>query len=182
MPGAVMGKHMSIGYAGKITRDADVIAENRVIDSGSPDIYFGEPVELLSTNKYKRFSATGTAATFAGVAVMAVKQSISYVAPNTVSNIAGEKLDVIVSGTVAIHNTLGTPVAGGAVYVRIAVDTPHAAGLIGDFTAQEVIWEDGGGEGVDITCTVKLDNVKWTTGYVDANGNSEATITYRVNP
>lgn len=167
MPGKVIGKRMNLGYAGKISRDADVIVENRVVKDGTPEIAFGKPVKLNSDNTYEAFGATGTATVFAGIAVSGVKQATDYYS-DEVAYKANEKADVLVRGSATIVCSAGVPTAGGKVYVRIAEDTGKA---IGDWEAKAVA-----GENVEIT------NMRWTTGYVDANKVAEVTILERMNP
>lgn len=167
MPGKVIGKKMNLGYAGKISRDADVIIENRVVKDGTPDIVFGSPVKLNSDNTYEVFGATGLATTFAGIAVSGVKQATDYYS-DAVAYKANEKADVLVRGSATIICSAGTPAAGGKVFVRITADTGKK---VGDWEATAVSGEN-----------VEIPNLRWTTGYKDVNNVAEVTILERVNP
>jgi hypothetical protein len=101
MSGTAIGKSLNLGYAGRISRDADVITENRTVKSDSADIAFGKAVVLNTDNTYTLFGAAGTAATFGGIAVAAVKQATTYLS-NTVVYAAGMRADVLVRGTATI--------------------------------------------------------------------------------
>lgn len=178
MPGTVIAKHMNLGYAGRISRDADVIVDNRTVKAETADIPFGAPVVLNSDNTYQFFGADGTAAAFAGIAVAEPKQSTDYY-NNIVVYKANQRCDVLTRGSATVICTNGTPVAGGAVYVTIAEDVDLPGVKIGDFVAEAHSYLDGE-ETVD--CTVEITNAKWTTGYLDANNVAEVTLLTRVNP
>jgi len=172
MPGAVIGKALNFGYPGNVARSVDAIITNRIVKpTDTVSIGFGDPVVLNSDNTYSKFGATGTAAAFAGVAVREVKQSIVFA--NNVSGEyrATEPCDVIERGTVTVECKVGTPTAGGDVYVRIADNASIPAGVIGGFEAA-----------ADSTNTIKLTGVRWKTGKLDANRVGELTILTRNNP
>lgn len=179
MAGKVIGKHLNLGYAGRISRDADVLVENRMVKETSAEIPFGTPVILNTDNTYSHFGASGTDALFAGIAVAAVKQATNYYS-NEVVYKPLERCDVLVRGTATVVCENGTPTAGGAVYVMViedAVGLPNAK--IGDFFAEEYKFTPQGGS--ETTATVKLTGIVWTTGYLDANKVAEVTMTTRVN-
>lgn len=178
MPGSVVGLNLNLGYAGSVSRSIDNIITPRIVKSvitnGSetePEISFGEPVILNSDNTYSRFGATGTAATFAGIAVREVKQATDYYAAAGTYKPA-EMCDVIERGSVTVKCNAGTPTAGGKVYVRIAANAAAAPnGVVGQFEAAA--------DGVN---TVEITNARWKTGKLDTNGIAELTILTRVNP
>jgi hypothetical protein len=171
MPGTAIGLSLNLGYAGSISRDQDNIVTPRIVKSDSADILFGEPVVLNSDNTYSRFGATGTAATFAGIAIREVKQATDYYAAAG-SYKANEVCDVLTRGSITVKCNAGAPTAGGKVYVRIVANSTAAPnGVIGQFEAA-----------ADGTNTVEITNARWKTGKVDANGIAELTILNRVNP
>lgn len=177
MPGTVIGKIMNFGYAGNISRSVDAIVDNRILKSTlsggveqNASVAFGEPVILNSDNYYSRFGATGTMATLAGIAVREVIQATSYTS-SIGAYTPGNGMDVLVRGTVTVLCNVGSPTAGGAVYVRITANGAIPTGVVGQFEAA-----------ADGSNTILITNMKWTTGQVDSNGIAEVTITTIVNP
>lgn len=167
MSGAVIGKKLNLGYIGKVTRDADLIIDSRVVSDtdGEFPIKFGAPVYLNTDNTYRGILPTDTTiAKFAGIAVAEVKQSTSYV-DGAAQYEKNQVCDVITRGTVIVPVS-GTPTAGGKVYLRYTTDGAaiYTTGKVGDF---EVATDVG---------NVELTNVKFTTGYKDANNVTEITI------
>ncbi|EKQ56276.1 MULTISPECIES: hypothetical protein [unclassified Clostridium] len=177
MPGSAIGIELNLGYPGSVSRSIDTIITPRpvksVVTEGNetqPSILFGEPVILNTDNTYSRFGASGTAATFAGIAVREVKQATDYYA-GCGSYLPGEIMDVIERGSVTVKCNAGTPTSGGKVYVRTAVNTSIPTGVVGQFEAE-----------ADGTNTVEITNARWKTGKKDSNNVAELTILTRVNP
>jgi hypothetical protein len=171
MPGTAIGLSLNLGYAGSVSRDNDNIITPRIVNSASADIVFGEPVIINPDNTYTRFGSTGTAATFAGIAVREVKQATDYYAASS-SYKANEVCDVLERGSISVKCNAGTPTAGGKVYVRIVANATIAPnGVVGQFEAA-----------ADGTNTIEITNARWKTGKIDANGIAELTILSRVNP
>lgn len=168
--GTAIGLSLNLGYAGTISRDVDNIVTPRIVKSDSADIAFGEPVILNTDNTYSRFGATGTATTFAGIAVREVKQATDYYAAAGTYK-ANEVCDVLSKGSITVKCNAGTPTAGGKVYVRITANASVPTGVVGQFEAA-----------ADSTNTIEITNARWKTGKVDANGIAELTILNRVNP
>lgn len=158
MAGKVIGKAMNFGWAGKITRDADMIIDSRIVSdaSGSTAIAFGAPVFLNTDNTVRNFLSTdSTAAMLAGVAVSGVRQSVNYVTQDA-AYLPATQCDILTRGQVmvalpATYTT--TPTAGGAVYIDATT---------GGFTP-------------DATSNIAT-GYKFTTGLVDANKMAEITI------
>ncbi|GED34025.1 hypothetical protein BCE02nite_51660 [Brevibacillus centrosporus] len=171
MPGKVIGKSLNLGYAGTVSRSADAIISSRMVKEADTDpINFGEAVVLNGDNTFSKFGADGTAATFAGVAVREVKQTTDYFASQGYYS-PGHTCDVIERGSVTVVCNVGTPTAGGDVYVRVAANAAIPTGVIGGFEAA-----------ADGSNTVKLTGVKWKTGKLDPNKVAEITILSRNNP
>ncbi|WNF07259.1 structural cement protein Gp24 [Brevibacillus borstelensis] len=171
MPGSVIGKSLNLGYPGNISRSADAIIDNRVVKpTDTENINFGDPVVLNDDNTYSKFGATGTAATFGGIAVREVKQSTDYFSAQGFYA-PGQPCDVATRGTLTVVCNVGTPKAGGSVYIRTATNAAIPDGVIGGFEAA-----------ADGANTVEIPNLKWTTGKLDANKVAEVTILTRVNP
>lgn len=170
MAGSVIGTSMNYGYPGTFARNGDCIIANRIVKSTSDPIAFGEAVILNPDNTVSRFGAAGTAATFDGIAVREVKQNTSYTPANG-SYTAGQPCDVIQRGSVSVACNVGTPTAGGKVYVRITANAGIPAGVVGGFEAA-----------ADGANTLEITNAKWATGLKDANNVSELTILSRNLP
>lgn len=174
MPGKTIGTKMLYGYPGSFARNADCYIMNRPVKADDTDsIGFGDPVILNSDNTYSKFGATGTAAAFAGVAVREVQQATSYLEQGAGAYAPGSPCDVIERGNVSVVCRVGTPVAGGAVYVRITANAGVAGSAVGGF---EYRADDD-----DDKC-ILLTNCKWATGLIDANKVTELAILGRNNP
>ena len=168
MPGAVIGKAMNYGWAGKITRDADMIIESRIVGADSDDIKFGDPVYLDTDNTVRKVETTDTTiVAFAGVAVAGIRQTIDYATQEAYFT-PKTQADVLVRGSilVALPATYETaPTAGGKVYLDPAT---------GKFTPDA-------DDGATPTATnfIEVTNAKFTTGLVDANKMAEITLLSR---
>jgi hypothetical protein len=79
-----------------------------------------------------------------------------------------QAVDVLERGSIMVFCKNGTPLAGGAVYIRTVVSGEHA---IGDFEAV-----------ADGTNSVLIPNAKWTSGKTDSTLLTEVTLLTRVNP
>lgn len=177
MPGSAIGKELNLGYPGTISRSVDTVITARAVKSTVSDgneteanILFGEPVILNADNTYSRFGSTGTAATFAGIAVREVKQATDYYAGAGAYK-PGEVMDTVERGSVTVKCNVGTPTAGGDVFIRTVDNPAKPTGVIGQFEAE-----------ADGANSIKIPNVKWKTGKIDSNKVSEITILTRVNP
>ena len=81
--------------------------------------------------------------------------------------------DVLQRGSISVICNVGTPTAGGGVYVRVTANAAIPAGVIGGFEARSDTDDD--------KC-IKLTNCKWTNGLIDSNKVAELTILERLNP
>jgi hypothetical protein len=187
MPGTAIGTDLTLGYAGKVSRNPDNLIRNRfvksILDGDGIEtlsaVPFGFAVVLNTDNTYSKFGQAGSgvtaaaAAAFAGVAVSEVKQSMSY--SYGANDAAGQyepgtPADVLQKGKVPVFCNEGTPTAGGAVYIMTVAGTNAA---IGEFVATST--PDGDG-----ATAVELPNCKWTTGKQDSSGITEMSILYPV--
>jgi hypothetical protein len=168
---------MLAGFPGTFARNGDCIITNRIrYASDTGTLAFGDPVLLRSDNTFTKMQAGGTMAAFAGVAVREVKQfTTSFTAQSNGSYAPGDPTDVIERGPVSVVCNVGTPVAGGAVYVRITANGAIPAGVVGGF---EYRTDDDDDDGKCILIT----NAKWATGLIDANKVAELTLLSRNLP
>jgi len=176
MPGSAVGIELNLGYAGTVSRSVDAIITPRTIksvvtdgDETEPSILFGEPVILNTDNTYSRFGSSGTVATFAGIAVREVKQATDYYAAAG-SYLPGSVMDVLERGSMTVKCNVGTPTAGGKVYIRTVANASIPAGVVGQFEAA-----------ADSTNTLEITNLRWKTGKMDSNKIAEVTILTRSN-
>ncbi len=114
-----------------------------------------------------------TVGQFLGIALREVKSAETYsiTAPTTPLGshyYPGDPCDVLERGTVAVVCQLGTPTAGGTVYLRVALNGTYPSAVVGGFEAE-----------ADGANNVVLTNAKWTTGLVDANNVAEVTLLNR---
>lgn len=112
------------------------------------------------------------AASFAGIAVREVKTQLTYpITPGSSlidSYLAGQMCEAMLRGSVPVKVNVGTPVAGGSVWLRVTTNGSVPAGVVGDLEAQP-----------DGAHTVLLPNVVWKNGGVDANNVGEITLLVR---
>ena len=120
MAGYAIGKSMNLGFPGTYARTPDDVIMSRAVKEDSKAIPFGAPVILNSDNTYSVGDATLTADNFAGVAVRIVQQAVQYLAQNSGAYQPTQPCSVIQRGNVMVTCNVGTPTAGGKVYVRTA--------------------------------------------------------------
>lgn len=172
MPGTVVGTAMNCGFPGTYARNADCIISSRKVKTAV--IGFGKGVILNTDNTVDVFGAGCAMASFLGVAVREIKSFTTFYPSPTQSEYAiGDICDVIERGSVTVKCCVGTPTAGGAVYLRITANVGIAGSEVGGF---EFRADDDSGKCILIT------NAKWTTGYMDANNICELTLLTRNLP
>ena len=151
------------GVAGDVTRPDDTIVEPGLLNAAKAPTAFGAPVKIVS-GKFEAIEASDTAAVFYGI--------LSRVAPS----IAGDLTQTFASGTPNVESvqgivvkgyvnvvcTQGTPVRGGAVYMRVTAATGKA---VGDLEATA--------DGVN---NVALPGVTWAVDGKDASNVTEIRI------
>ena len=170
MSGKAIGISMNHGYPGTYARTPDDIVASRKL-KGDATVPFGAPVVLNSDNTYSPVGASTTGAEIAGIALRIVKQASAYDNQNVSQYKPGEMMSVIERGAVVVQCNVGTPTAGGKVYVRIAENEEVEGGVVGGFEAS-----------ADTTKTIEVPNMCWTNGYLDANRVAEVTILTRQKP
>lgn len=186
MPGAAIGVNLSLGYAGKVSRNGTNKITARQVKSilnGSgaetmAAVLFGKAVVTNTDNTYSLFGASGsgvsaaTYANFGGIAVSEVKQSMTYGYGPNVS--AGQyepnsTCDVLQVGTTTVLCTEGTPTANGLVYL---VTVAGSVAAVGDFVATA---------SPDSGTAVQVVNARWTSGKQDASGITEVVLLAQAN-
>lgn len=151
------------GVAGDVTRQQDTVVESGLLNASAAPTAFGAPLKIVS-GKFEKIASGDDAADFAGI--------LSRVAPS----IAGDTAETFASGTpnvesvqgivvagyVNVKCTVGTPVRGGAVYMRVVAASGKA---IGDLEASS-----------DSTNSVALTGVTWAVDGKDASNVAEIRI------
>ena len=151
------------GVAGDITRQQDTVVESGLLNAAKAPTAFGAPVKIVS-GKFEKIEANNAATVFAGVLSRIapsiagdMSQTFASATPNTES-VQG----VVVKGYMNVKCAVGTPVRGGAVYMRVVAATGKA---IGDFEAT-----------ADSTNSVALTGVTWAVDGKDADSVAEIRI------
>ena len=171
MNGQIIGKTMPHGYAGSYARQPDSVIDTHAL-AGAAAVPFGLAVVRDSTNAAAVAlpGDSSTAAQFMGIAVREIKSAVDYLNQNVGQYNPGEAVPVMKRGCVNVHCQNGTPAPGGAVYMRVKLNTgtyPNA--VVGGLEAA-----------ADSTNSVQLTNCEWKGG-ADANGIAEMRIMTIIN-
>ncbi len=179
MPGTVIGTSMNLGYPGTYSRNSNpqiAARQVKITDAAGPA--FGNPVVLNSDNTVSdvaTFIAAGgtfTLAILAGIAARIVKTVLTYPPTNAAGGyVPGDMCDTIRHGAVTVKCNVGTPTAGGAVFIRKALNGAIPLGIVGGYEAA-----------ADGSNTVAITNMEWTTGQMDANNTAEVSILIENTP
>jgi hypothetical protein len=116
-------------------------------------------------------SANLSTTTFAGFAIREIKSFETYIvassnsAPTVAYYAQGTYVDPLKRGVIVVKNYVGTPVANGKVYLRIALNASVPSGVIGGVEAAS-----------DGTNTIQVPNAAFFTGYVDSNSQVEVSL------
>lgn len=151
------------GIAGSITRVDQTAVEPGYLDSTGAPTAFGQPVKIVS-GKFRLMGAGSVAADFYGVvsrivpAIGGSGETLADGAPQ-----ANQLQGIVTRGYVNVLCGIGTPVRGGAVYVRV-VD-----GGAGKPVGQYEATADGANN-------VLLSNVVWASDGKDSDNNAEIRI------
>lgn len=151
------------GVPGDVTRKLETNVEPILL--GEAFDAFGKPYKLnASTGKAENIDASDAATVFKGILTRSVpaisgndSQGLNDAIPNADSPQGG-----MVRGYCNVLCTVGTPVRGGTVYMRVETDTGKA---IGDFEATS-----------DSSNSVALVGVEWASNGKDANNIAEIKI------
>jgi hypothetical protein len=164
--GKTIGKSLNYGFVGSFARTPDCITVTRPNTSGA-NIRLGTALVYDATGGVIPIDATFTADKFVGIAARETKTILEYLDQNSGMEFPpNDAVSVFQRGSISMACTIGTPVVGGAVYVRTVAGVGSA---IGDFEAV-----------ADGTNNVLLTNAQWGGGK-DANGVSEIVLLTRNN-
>lgn len=162
MSGFVIGKTLRKGFAGNVSRSQDAVIT--CFAAKGEEIGFGDPVVINTDATVSKYVKGGNAAKIIGFAVRAAKQAKDD--SGEAAYKAGEPVDVLLRGTICVQVVAGTPVPGGAVYVRTGTGEGHTAGSLVSYASTTT------GE------TVKLANMVFASA-ADADGIAEVTVCSR---
>jgi hypothetical protein len=164
--GKTIGKSLNFGFAGSFARTPDMIVATRPNTSGSP-ISLGTALVYDATGGVIPADGTFTAAKFVGIAGRETKTMLNYLDQDSGAEYApDDAVSVFQRGSISVLCTVGTPVVGGKVYVRIAAVTGKS---VGDLEAV-----------ADSDDNILLTNAQWGGGK-DANGVCELVLLARNN-
>lgn len=153
------------GVPGDLNDILNTVVESWILDPVLTPTDFGVPVKVVD-GKIAKIEAGDTAADFYGIlsrsvptmsASLTVDLNTSTPNPNTVSGVV-----VGGPGYVLVKCTIGTPVKGGAVYMRVVAAVGKA---VGDLEAD-----------ADGTDNVLLTNVIWAVAGKDSNNVSAVRV------
>jgi hypothetical protein len=176
------------GFLGQVSRSGlRSIAPRQILATTPTQAFFGDSAVLVpdavggtwqSVRDFIAGGGTMTAALFAGVFNREVTTTGSF--PYTPgANVIGsylpgniaEVVEMCDGVTVACLVGAGSCVAGGNVYLRIALNGAFPAGVVGGF--------EGAADGAN-TVNLSTVGVVWRTGVVDVNGVAEIVLKQRV--
>ena len=145
------------GVPGDITRQEGSQIESGLFTVANAPAAYGAPVKLVS-GKFEKIASGDAAAVFVGV--------LTRVAPSMSnpdgSPVASAVHGIMRKGYVNVACTIGTPVKGGIVYMRVTAATGKA---VGDLEATS-----------DTTLNVALTKATWAVDGKDANNVAEIRI------
>lgn len=177
---------LNLGFLGNVSRIGErVIVSRQVLSTTANPISFGDCVVMIpdsvggTVQNVKDFITGGgtfTAAKFAGIAVRNVKTQLTFAtlgntnATPVIGQFAqGQMAEYLERGSITVKINVGTPQAGGAVFLRILANGAIPAGIVGGLEAA-----------ADGANTVQLTNVVFRTGVLDGNNVAEITLLSRV--
>ena len=182
MPGAAIGIALNVGFPGTVSKQGfNTITPRQVRTTDAAGPNFGAPVVINADNTVTDvatfiaapLSGTLTMANFDGIAVRETKTMPTFPPTTQVGNYAPAQVaDILRNGAITVVCSVGTPVANGAVYIRMVVDGAIPAGIVGGF---EYRTDDNGGKCLLIT------NARWKTGQIDGNRVAELELLSKVN-
>jgi len=165
MPGKAIGKSLNHGFAGNFARNPDLIAVTRPNNGGSP-VVFGTALMADDVGGVLPIDSTFTADKFVGITGSAVKSAFNYLEQGERGGeyAPKEPVTVIQRGSISVICADGTPIIGGAVFVRIIENGDKK---IGDL---ETV--------LDGSDNVELTNAQWGSG-ADTNKVAELVLLTR---
>lgn len=150
------------GVAGTVSDEKNTVVETGVLDTTTPPTQFGVPVKLTASGDVSAIEAGDTADVFYGIIVRCNPDKTADANfngfgagspdPEQIASIA-----VGGPGYVTVLCSVGTPVKGGAVYMRVVEALPK---MIGDLEADsdggnsvvvpELVWDANGKDSDDV--------------------------------
>jgi len=153
----------SSGVAGDVTRPGDTVVESGLLNAAAAPAAFGAPVKVVS-GKFEKIASGDAATVFYGI----LSRVAPSIAGDTAQTFAGGTPNtdavqgIVVKGYVNVVCTIGTPVRGGTVYMRVAAGTGKN---VGDLEAT-----------ADGANNVALSGVTWAVDGKDASNVTEIRI------
>lgn len=157
---------MPAGIPGSVSRNSAFTIEPNIISSTTPPTLYGIPVKLDANQRITGIVGGDTTASVFGFLARPFPTNSGTQGIAAATPPVNGPCDVLKMGYINVKVNVGTPVKGGAVYVRTVLNVAIPAGLVGDIEAAS-----------DGTNTFVLTGAYFTGG-IDANGNGE--IAYNV--
>ena len=115
------------GYAGDISRMNGLISETGFLNQAKAPTNLGSPLKLTA-GKFEKIEAGDTAASFRGV----LARVVPYAQPASGAEYdIAAPITVVREGYVKVKCTIGTPVRGGIVYMRVVAAVGKLVGGYG---------------------------------------------------
>lgn len=161
MSGLAFTFRMPSGIPGSSSRNSPSVVEPNTISTVTPPTVYGNPVALDASQNIRPIAAGDTAASVYGFLFRAYPTNSGTQGLGVSTPPTSGTCSVMRMGYINVAVTNGTPVKGGAVYVRTVVNAALPNTYIGDVEAA-----------ADSTNSFVLTGAAFTGG-MDANGNSE---------
>ncbi|MEC4682371.1 MAG: hypothetical protein VST70_01635 [Nitrospirota bacterium] len=161
MSGLAFTFRMPSGIPGSISRNSDLPIEPNTISTTTPPTVYGNPVALDASQNMRPIAAGDTSASVYGFLVRPFPTNSGTQGLGVSTPPTSGTCSVLKMGYMNVAVTNGTPVKGGAVYIRTVVNVALPNTYIGDVEAA-----------ADSTNSFILTGAYFTGG-IDANGNSE---------
>ncbi len=152
---------MPAGIPGAVSRNSAFTIEPNVISSTTPPTVYGNPVALDANQHIRPIAGGDVAASVYGFLARPFPTNSGTQGVGVATPPTSGPCDVMKQGYINVLCTNGSPVKGGAVYIRTVVNSSLPNTSIGDIEAA-----------ADSTNSFVLPGA-YFTGAMDSNGNAE---------
>ena len=148
------------GVVGAVSRQTSSIVETGRLNVANTPTAFGVPVKCVN-NEFLKIASGDAASVFYGLLVRTAPSMSQTLAAGFTDNTPNTNLDqgIMVKGYASVACTIGTPVRGQPVYMRVVAATGKA---VGDIEAT-----------ADGANNVAIPNARWATGGKDSSNTAE---------
>lgn len=164
-----IGRSMPYGFAGTYARQPDMIVGTR---PAGENIKFGLGLVYNAKGQVVLPADGAKAGDFVGVAAAEIKTALNYLGQSVGVYAANEPVSVFQRGAINVKCQNGAPTLGGAVYLRLKVNSALPNAVVGGFEAAA---DSAGSDAAKVDNNILLLNCEWA-GAADANGIAEIRI------